>query len=114
AATLPCNPNLSDSDVTSRGGGATRSDSAPTVHDGGAAASWGLGGQIWVLVRFCWPCHCLHGGGSRAETLLPSQVAVFSGGLKASKNEIKSGTLLGGVYFSIFIGVPLIYGTFVL
>ncbi|MCI74968.1 hypothetical protein A2U01_0096234, partial [Trifolium medium] len=43
--------------------------------------------------------------------------AVFSGGLEAkeclSKNEIRSGYLLGGVCFGIFIGVPLIYDVFV-
>jgi hypothetical protein len=46
------------------------------------------------------------------------RVDVFSGGIKAekclSKNEIRSGPLLGVVYFGIFIGVPLIYGVFVL
>jgi hypothetical protein len=46
------------------------------------------------------------------------QVDVLSGGLKVekyiSKYVIRSRLLLGGVYFGIFIGVPLIYGTFVL
>jgi hypothetical protein len=32
-----------------------------------------------------------------------------------SKNEIRNGPLLlGGVCFDIFIGIPLIYGTFIL
>jgi hypothetical protein len=46
------------------------------------------------------------------------RVDVFSSGLEAdecqSKNEIRSELLVGGVYFGIFISVPLIYGTFVL
>jgi hypothetical protein len=45
-------------------------------------------------------------------------VDVFFGGLETEecrfKYEIISGSLLGGVYFGIFISVPLIYGTFVL
>ncbi|MCI60673.1 hypothetical protein A2U01_0081929, partial [Trifolium medium] len=46
------------------------------------------------------------------------RVAVLSGGLGAeeclSKNEIRNRPLLGGVCFGIFIGIPLIYGVFVL
>jgi hypothetical protein len=46
------------------------------------------------------------------------RVDVFSRGLEdvecLSKNEIISRSLLGGVCFSIFIGVPLIYSAFVL
>jgi hypothetical protein len=46
------------------------------------------------------------------------QVDVFSGGLKVkeciSKNDVRIGTLLGGVCFCIFIGVPFIYDAFVL
>ncbi|MCH86766.1 hypothetical protein A2U01_0007626, partial [Trifolium medium] len=46
------------------------------------------------------------------------QVVVLSGGLKAkefiSKNGIRNRPLLGGVGFGIFIGVPFIYGAFVL
>jgi hypothetical protein len=44
---------------------------------------------------------------------LYGSVNVFSSGLKAAecilKNEIKSGSLFGGVWFGIFIGFPLIY-----
>jgi hypothetical protein len=44
-------------------------------------------------------------------------VDVFFGGLETEecrfKYEIISGSLLGGVYFGIFISVPLIYVTFV-
>jgi hypothetical protein len=47
-----------------------------------------------------------------------SRIDVFFGGLKVeeclSKNEITSGTLLGGIYFVIFIGLPFIYDAFVL
>jgi hypothetical protein len=47
-----------------------------------------------------------------------SLVDVFFSSLEAeecfSNNEIRSEPLLGGVCFSIFIGVPLIYGVFVL
>jgi hypothetical protein len=47
-----------------------------------------------------------------------SLVDVLSGGLEAEeylfKNEIRSGLLLGGVCFGIFINVPLIYNVFVL
>jgi hypothetical protein len=46
------------------------------------------------------------------------RVDVFFGGLEAeecpSKNWISYGPLLGGICFSFFIGVPLIYGVFVL
>ncbi|MCI13202.1 hypothetical protein A2U01_0034318 [Trifolium medium] len=46
------------------------------------------------------------------------RVDVLSGGLEAdeclSKNEIRIRPLLDSVCFDIFIGVPLIYGTFVL
>jgi hypothetical protein len=45
-----------------------------------------------------------------------NMVDVFSGSLEAderlSKNEIRNRSLLGGLCFGIFIGVPLIYGTF--
>jgi hypothetical protein len=45
-------------------------------------------------------------------------IDVLSSGLKAkeclSTNEIRSGSLLGGIYFGIFIGVPLIYRGFIL
>jgi hypothetical protein len=59
----------------------------------------------------------------RARKLVSSGVStgwicVFSGGQITeeclSKNEVRSRSLLCGVCFSIFIGVPLIYGTFVL
>jgi hypothetical protein len=47
-----------------------------------------------------------------------SRIDVFSGGLKAEeclfKNEIRSGPLLVGVSFDIFICVPLIYDVIVL
>jgi hypothetical protein len=46
------------------------------------------------------------------------RVDVFSGDLKVveclSMNEIRSRPLLGGVCLGIFIGVPLIYGAFIL
>jgi hypothetical protein len=46
------------------------------------------------------------------------QVDVYSSGLKVegclSKNAIRSRPLLGGVCFGIFIGISLIYITFVL
>jgi hypothetical protein len=46
------------------------------------------------------------------------RVDVFSNALKVVeclfKNGIRSRPLLGGVCFSIFNGVPLIYGTFIL
>jgi hypothetical protein len=46
------------------------------------------------------------------------RVDVFSRGQEdveyISKNEIRSRSLLGRICFGIFIGVPLIYGAFVL
>jgi hypothetical protein len=47
-----------------------------------------------------------------------SRVDVFSGGLETEeclfKYENRSGSLLGGVYFGIFIDILLIYDTFFL
>jgi hypothetical protein len=47
-----------------------------------------------------------------------NRVDVFSGSLEAderlSKNKIRNRSLLGSLYFGIFIGVPLIYGAFFL